>query len=155
MLKFHQLEVLIAIVDAGGLRAAARALHLSQAAVVKSLKALEEAAGVPLLVRQSRGVDLTAAGKSLLVRAQAMSRQMRLAEEELLAAQGKLGGTVRVALTPFVALTCLGAAYEWFRHRFPSVQVHFAEGLVHRSIPRLRAGSLDFAVVAATQPLPS
>jgi DNA-binding transcriptional LysR family regulator len=64
VLRFPQLEILTAIVAAGGLRAAARAVRLSQAAVVKSLKTLEQSVGVPLLVRQSRGVELTPAGRA-------------------------------------------------------------------------------------------
>lgn len=36
-MKLHQLQALVAAVDQGGIRAAARVLHLSQAAVTKSL----------------------------------------------------------------------------------------------------------------------
>lgn len=153
MLKLHQLEVLVAMAEMGGVRAAARTLHVSQSAVTKALKSLEDAAGVPLMARQSTGMNLTEAGKALLVRAQAITRQVKLAEEELKLAQGHLGGSVRVSITPLVALTCLGEAYDWFRQRFPDVEVHISEGLLHRVMPRLRDGTADFAIVAATQRL--
>ena len=60
MMKLQQLQVLVAVIDHGGIRAAARQLHLSQAAITKSMRSLEESAGTPLLVRKSRGVGLTA-----------------------------------------------------------------------------------------------
>ena len=43
----------------GGIRPASRALLVSQAAVTKSLRLLEEETSTPLLIRRSRGVDLT------------------------------------------------------------------------------------------------
>ena len=39
-MKLHQLQALVAAVDQGGIRAAARTLHLSQAAITKSLRQL-------------------------------------------------------------------------------------------------------------------
>jgi len=61
-MKLHQLQALVGAVEHGSIRAAARAMHLTQAALTKSLRQLEDDAGVPLLVRGSRGVLLTEAG---------------------------------------------------------------------------------------------
>ena len=59
-----------------------------------------------------------------------------------------------MALTPFVVLQSLGQAFRWFRVRYPQVVIEVAEGLMARVLPRLREGSLDFAVVAGTGDLP-
>ena len=77
-MKLQQLQVLIAVVDTGGIRAAARLLNLSQAAVTKSMKSLEDAAATPLLHRKARGVTLTEAGAKLLARAQKVSQTLGL-----------------------------------------------------------------------------
>ena len=50
-LRLHQLKALIGVVEHGGIRAAARQMHLLQAALTKSLRPLEEDAGLALLVR--------------------------------------------------------------------------------------------------------
>ena len=148
-MKLQQLEVLLAVVEHGGIRAAARHLHLSQAALTKSLRLLEAEAGVALLVRKASGVGLTEAGTRLLLRARLISRQVALAREELQQAAGDDQGTVRLGVTPFLTLTALGPAFDWFRSRYPQVQVQVIEGLMARVLPRLREGSLDIAAVAA------
>lgn len=154
-LRLHQLKALIGVVEHGGIRAAARQLHISQAALTKSLRQLEEDAGLPLLVRSPRGVVLTEAGQRLYDRAYLVQRQLDLAHDELRQAAGDTRGQVRMALTPYVALQSLGPAFRWFRTRYPQVAVEVAEGLMARVLPRLRDGSLDFAVVADTGDLPA
>jgi DNA-binding transcriptional LysR family regulator len=75
-------------------------------------------------------------------------RQMALAQDELQQAQGDNAGTVRVALTPYLMLTVLGEAFQWFRKRYPRIELRLSEGLVARVLPGLRDGTVDFAVVA-------
>lgn len=153
-LRLHQLRALVGVVEHGGIRAAARQMFISQAALTKSLRQLEDDAGVPLLVRSPRGVNLTEAGQRLLARAKLVTRQLDLATEELRGAAGEQSGQVRLALTPFITLRHLGQAFRTFRQRFPEVTVELVEGLVARTLPRLRDGSLDLAIVADTGDLP-
>ena len=148
-MKLQQLEVFVAVVEHGGIRAAARHLNVSQAAVTKSMRLLEQQAGVPLLLRKARGIAVTDAGTRLLARARVVSRQISLAREELRQSNGEDFGTLRVGVTPFLTLTKLGQAFSWFRQRYKNVEVQFIEGLMARVLPRLRDGTLDIAAVAA------
>ena len=148
-MKLHQFEALVAVVDHGGIRAAARALNVSQAAVTKSMRLLEDEAGMALLVRRSRGVSLTDAGERLLARARVITRQVALAGEDLRQAGGNDAGTLRVGLTPFLNFTALGETFSWFRQRYRNVQLQLIEGLMMRVLPKLRDGTLDIAAVAA------
>lgn len=148
-MKLHQLQALVAAVDQGGIRAAARTLHLSQAAITKSLRQLEEECGMALLVRRSRGIALTAAGERLLERARLVTRQIELAQEEVRQSRGEDEGQVKVGITPFLTLTVLAEAFRWFRLRYPKVKVQLIEGLFSRVLPRLRDGTLDLALIAA------
>ena len=148
-MKLQQLQVLVAVVDAGGIRAAARQLNVSQAAVTKAMKSLEDAAGTPLLLRRARGVALTDAGTRVLARARVIARQVTLAQEDLRQSAGEDFGSVRLGVTPYLTLTGLGQAFKWFRQRYRNVEVVLIEGLMARVLPRLRDGTLDIAVVAA------
>lgn len=148
-MKLSQLETFVAVIEQGGIRAAARQLNISQAAVTKSMRMLEEGAGIPLLVRQSRGVSVTSAGNRLLERARIITRQAALAHEELRQAGGEDFGSVRIGVTPFLTFTGLGPAFSWFRQRYQNVEVQVMEGLMTRVLPRLRNGTLDIAAVAA------
>ena len=148
-MKLQQLEVLVAVAESGGIRAASRHLNLSQAAVTKAMRLLEQEAGVPLLIRKARGITLTEPGQRLLARARVVSRQVSLAREDLRQSQGEDFGSVRVGVTPFLTFTALGPAFNWFRQRYRNVDLQLIEGLMTRVIPRLRDGTLDIAVVAA------
>jgi LysR family transcriptional regulator, regulator of abg operon len=147
-MKLHQLQALVAVVDQGSIRAAAREMHLSQAALTKSLRLLEEEVGVALLLRQSRGVVLTDAGQRLHARASLVLRQVALAEDDLRQSRGEDEGSVCVGLTPYLVLTVLGEAFRWFRQRYPRIELRLVEGLVTRVLPGLRDGTIDFAIVA-------
>lgn len=155
ILRLHQLRALVGVVEHGGIRAASRHLHVSQAALTKSLRQLEDDAGVALLVRSPRGVRLTPAGQRLLARASLITRQLDLAEQELDVAMNEQQGQVRIAITPYITLGFLGQAFRWFRQRYPNVELELIEGLVSRSLPRLRDGTLDLAIVADTGDLPA
>ncbi|MGD9942461.1 MAG: LysR family transcriptional regulator [Burkholderiaceae bacterium] len=148
-MNLRQLRTLVAVVEQGSIRGGARFLNLSQSAVTKAMQELEEEAGVALLVRRSRGVDLTEAGQRLLPRARLITREAELAREDLQQANGADSGTLRVGLIPYVSLTALGEAFHWFRQRYRQVRVEFSESVMARVLPRLRDGTLDLAVVAA------
>ena len=154
-MKLHQLEALVIAADLGSIRAAARALNLTQAALTKSLRQLELEAGVAIIVRSSRGVQLTPPGLRLLQRARLVTQQLRLAADELkTAASDADTGRVSVGITPFLTLTTLGEAFKAFRQRYPLVAVQVSEGLVGRALLALREGAIDFALVADTGDVP-
>lgn len=66
------MRAFIAVVEEGGLSAAARRLHVSQPALSQTVNALERQLGVQLLVRSSTGVQPTEAGTTLLTEARAV-----------------------------------------------------------------------------------
>jgi DNA-binding transcriptional LysR family regulator len=96
MATLRTLECLLAVADLGSVTRAARHLHLSQPAISHQLAALEREAGTALLVRERRGVRLTAAGRAALPEARravvAADDAVRMARA---VGQG-VGGTVRV-----------------------------------------------------------
>ncbi len=149
-IKLHQLNALVGVVEHGSIRAAARALHLSQAALTKALKLLEADSAVSLLVRRASGVVLTETGERLALRARLITRQLALAEGELHEAAQADASEVRIALTPYLILTALSMAHHWFRKRYPKATLQVLEGLAARALPRLRDGALDFALVGIT-----
>jgi DNA-binding transcriptional LysR family regulator len=62
-MELRNLRVLVEVVRLGGFTEAARSLFSTQSTVSKSIRALEEELGVPLLHRASRKVAPTAAGE--------------------------------------------------------------------------------------------
>ncbi|MFB9407188.1 LysR family transcriptional regulator [Dactylosporangium matsuzakiense] len=96
----RRLAVLAAIARRGTLAGAAAALHVTPSAVSQQLAALEHSVGRPLVDRSGRRAVLTAAGRLLAGRAEAIARELLEAERELAALSGRAAGQVRVAASP-------------------------------------------------------
>ena len=71
-MEFKQLRSFIEVVHRGGFTQAAHTLHISQSAVSKQVAQLEEDLGQPLLERQGSQLHLTAAGRIVLERGEAL-----------------------------------------------------------------------------------
>ncbi|WP_261314931.1 LysR family transcriptional regulator, partial [Burkholderia contaminans] len=99
-MKYHQLKAFVTVAEEGSIRAAARRLNVSPAALTKAVKELEIALGVSLVVRTARGVQLTAFGQQLQVRARLIVAEMQRARDDIEQAQGAMTGSVAAALTP-------------------------------------------------------
>ncbi|MEX4002075.1 LysR family transcriptional regulator [Paraburkholderia sp. EG285A] len=147
-MKDHHLRAWQALVDTGSIRAAARCLHLSQAAVTKAIRELEQDLGAPLIVRSSRGVTFTECGRQLTVRVRLAQKQLALARQDIVQAVGGANARVSVAVTPMVFLGSLPPVLERFRERMPLAEVTVEEGLMPSALNALREGAIDFAVVA-------
>lgn len=154
-MKLHQLHALVRVAEFGSIRAAARELHLTQAALTKALRQLEEEAGLALLERRSRGVVLTPAGQRFYARAALIDRQLQLARDDWAQSLQASQGSIRLALSPYLMRTVLAQAFIWFRKKYPQVQISVMEGLTARVLPALRDGTLDFAIAADSGDIPS
>jgi LysR family transcriptional regulator of abg operon len=145
-MKLSQLRNLIAVVDAGAVRQAAKNLNLSQSSVTKSIQQLEERLGVELLHRGAHGVAPTAAGKALVARARAVEAELRHARNEVEAIQGAGFGEIRISASPTVAMGLLPRAVVAFQRTRPRVSFHIWEGVYPDVLPAVRTGDLDFAI---------
>src|SRR5262245_36967590 len=78
--SLEQWAVLAAVVDHGGFAQAAAAIHRSQSAVSYTVKTLQEALDLPLLVVEGRRAVLTPQGQTLLRRARGLLRELETLE---------------------------------------------------------------------------
>lgn len=145
-MKLHQLQALVASAEGGSIRAAARALGLSQAAVTRALRELEESEQLQLFVRTPSGLGFTEYGKVLLTHARLVLKQLEQARGDLDQLRGEARGRLCVGITPWIALTFLPDALRLFRQRLPEVRLEVYESLLAVAQPLLRDGSMDFAI---------
>ncbi|MFK0377967.1 LysR family transcriptional regulator [Pandoraea sp. NPDC090278] len=143
-LKLHQLECLVAVADHGSVRTAGTKLGRSGTAVSNALRELEQSMNVVLIERRSDGVSLTAAGTALLAHARLILGQLRRASEDVVLAGARQGGTVRMAITPWLVHGVLPAAVREFRRTRADVRLDIAEHL-GGDYTAVRNGHLDFA----------
>jgi LysR family transcriptional regulator of abg operon len=145
-MRFAQLRDFLAVIKAGSLRAGARAIGISQPALTKSIRQLEEELHVKLLQRSGRGAIATRAGKAFLARARVIQAEVAKIEEDLNELRGGGGGTVVIGVSPVAAVLLVPEAILRLRRRHPNVRIRLVEGLAHSLIPLVRDETLDFTI---------
>jgi LysR family transcriptional regulator of abg operon len=150
-MKEYQLKALLQVVESGSIRAAARALDLSQPAVTKAIRELEAEVGAPLINRSFRGVALTEFGRELSTRARLAHMQLAMAREEIQQLLGGKQASVSIAVTPIVFMGALPLVLRDFKREMPYAQVKLYEGLMPWATTQLREGFVHFAVAGARQ----
>jgi DNA-binding transcriptional LysR family regulator len=147
MLDLKRLRILRTVADRGSFSAAAEELFVSQSAVSQQIAALEAEVGVPLLLRLRGGPMLTDAGELLVGHADAAIARLEQAERELGELSGLRGGELRLVSFPSASATIVTAAASRFRGEHPEIRLSLAEGDPEDSIPQLKQGRHDLAVV--------
>lgn len=154
-MKLDQLENLVAIVEHGSLRAAARRLEMPQPALTRSIRSLEKELGSALFLRETTGMVLTAIGRRFHVRASAIINEAKRARDEIAQSGGDDSGTVVVALSIMPHVGMLPYALKAFRQRYLKVQLQLIEGLFPDIESALRDGTIDFYLGAAPREAPA
>jgi DNA-binding transcriptional LysR family regulator len=147
MLDVKRLRILREVAQQGSFSAAGEALYLSQSAVSQQIATLEREVGMQLLDRTREGPKLTDAGRVLVAHAEAAIARLDEAERELAAIAGLEGGELRLASFPSASATVLTEAVSIFHRRHPKVRLSVADAEPEQSLPRLRAGELDVALM--------
>jgi DNA-binding transcriptional LysR family regulator len=145
-IDIRRLRVLRELRDRGTLAATAEALNLTPSAVSQQIANLGRETGIPLLVRQGRGVRLTPQALLLLEHAALLDAQMERARADLAAFNEGLAG--RVVIGSFAtAITCLVApALVALRKSHPRLAVSVVEVEAPDCFTRLHGGDLDVAL---------
>jgi molybdate transport repressor ModE-like protein len=124
---------------------AARELSLSQPSVSNQVAALEREIGARLLERAPGGIELTPAGETLLVHAEAIAERFELARTQLAALVDGQRARLRIGAFPTALAGFVPAAIERLRSAYPDSRVVVDEGTA--DLPaRVRSGELHLAV---------
>ncbi len=119
---------LVAVVEGGGVHAAARARHLSQPAVSQQLRRLEDAVGAPLFRREGRRLVPTQTGRALYRLACRVRDAWLEAETFARGVREGQGGAIAVAASRTTALALLPPALVRFHEGHPEVEVRSESG---------------------------
>ena len=94
--RFEEMAVFVAAAELGGLAAASRQLGVSAPTATRAINALEQRIGTPLLVRTTRSVTLTDAGRRYLDECRRLLAAIAEAEEHAAGAHAKPHGILTV-----------------------------------------------------------
>ncbi|CAI8800648.1 MULTISPECIES: LysR family transcriptional regulator [Pseudomonas] len=127
-MEFKQLRSFLEVVHRGGFTQAALTLHISQSAVSKQVAQLEQDLGVALLERQGSQLHLTAAGKIVLERGEAMLRLRQELLSELDDLSQLTRGELRLGLPLLGSDALFARLFAEYRRRYPNISIQLFEG---------------------------
>jgi LysR family transcriptional regulator, nitrogen assimilation regulatory protein len=143
------------VVETGNMTRAADQLNVAQPALGLQIRQLEEDLGSVLLIRHSRGVEPTPAGKMLFERAQRILALVDETRTEMVALRGATSETIRLGITPSI-MNLIG--YELLveaREALPQVFISLTEELGFALIDAMKRGELDLALCYEVEDEPS
>jgi DNA-binding transcriptional LysR family regulator len=146
MLELRRLRLLRELHERGTIAAVADALQFTPSAVSQQLAMLEREAGVRLLERAGRGVRLTDPALVLVEHADALLERAALAEADLAAAAGTIGGRGRIAGFQSVLLRLALPAIEALGRDAPRLRCELIEAEPEQALPALALGDLDLVL---------
>src|SRR4029077_2711403 len=118
-------------------------LHISQPALSKQIKGLEEKVGGPLLVRNRRNVRLTPAGTLLYGEGRRIVRDLDALLDAAQSAVHGEAGKLRIAVGIATIHSLAPPALRKFREAHPRVEVQIGDMSTPRQIEALLAGEVD------------
>lgn len=148
LLDSRRLRHFLAVYDLRSIGQAAEKLFLTQPALSKSIRQLEEDLKVKLFDRTPLGVVPTVFGDALAQHAKVIRSEIRHAETEIANLRGATKGHVTVGVGPSVAANFMPIATQRLRKERPGVNLTVIEGLGDTLIPALRRGEIDLAIGA-------
>jgi len=155
-IKLRQLNVLIAVVEAGSMAKAAEHLAISQPVVSKMIASLEQTLGFPLLERSRLGVEPTRYGKALLKRSIALRNDLRSSVDELKSLADPAMGELRIGSTEPVMAGLLPAIVHRLARQYPRLSLHIIEDEPPELQDRhLRNHDIDLMIGRLPSPTPA
>lgn len=154
-MNLRHLEHWLALADTGSFSRAAEKLHITQSALSRSIQALEEELGGPLVDRIGKRNELTPLGHSVLERARRIvfeAEELKLGAEAL---QHGGMGTLRVGLGSGPGAMLMT---DWLVHmarHYPGVKVSVTRGPTELQLQQLRDRTLDALVVDVRRVAPA
>ena len=144
-IKFRHIQCFVEICRERSFKAAAQTLFLTQPAISKTLKELEEIIGRRLLVRSRGGVELTPDGEVFLHFAQLSIASLQQGFDGM-AERGAARRVLSVGVLPSVAARLIPEVARRFAEAAPDAVLRLSDGPHGYLVDRLKLGELDLVI---------
>ena len=122
-MDWDKLRIFHAVADAGSLTHAGEALHLSQSAVSRQIRALEESLNTTLFHRHARGLILTEQGELLFDATRAMTKRLEAASARIRDSEEEVFGELRVTTTTGFGSLWLAPRLPKLYEKYPDLKI--------------------------------
>ena len=149
-MNIHTLKYFLSVAREENFTRAAEILHVSQPALSKQLKLLEEELGKKLFTRQNAGIKLTAEGILLKSRAENLVELSDKIIDEFKSMDDVTGGEIYFGLAESYQIRYIAKEIRRLKNIYPTLHCYVISGDTEQVIDKLDGGILDFAVLAET-----
>lgn len=153
-MELKQIKSFIEIVETGSFTAAAQKLFVTQPVLSMQLKELEKELNCQLLMRTSRHMELTEAGKAFYNKAKHMAELEETIKAEITDITDQNTGILRLGLLPSLSSSLIGDALTSFCKENPAVSYELTEANTQTLLHALETGILDIIFVRTPCDLP-
>ncbi len=142
--ELRQLRYFVAVAEEGNISRAAKKIFLTQPALSRQIKALENEIGQCLLERQAHSIRLTPVGDALLRESRELLQHAVQMLEQVRAAGREV--RLRVGYAPSLASGILSVAVENFTQKHPNARVELFDLSTEEMLAGLESKTLDVAL---------
>lgn len=152
-MDLRQLKYFVHVARTGSLTGASSTAWVSQSALSRQMKLLEDELGVALFDRQARGVRLTEAGECLFARASVLLDEAEALKHVVGLTRREPSGLLRVGAPPSLGAMLIAPFAVRSRDQCPKVTLSLREGTSRGMRDALGNGEVDVAVCSDLEPL--
>lgn len=148
-LNFHQLHIFYTVADKGSFSAAAQALHMTQPAVTMQVQSLEDYFGTKLLLRSTKRIELTEAGRALMPYAQQSIDLIRETDASMSKFTRQLKGRLQLGASLTIGEYILPRLLGPFGQEFPHISISMKVMNTAQIMEDILNHQLNFGLVEA------
>jgi DNA-binding transcriptional LysR family regulator len=149
-IDFRYLRTFLALARFGNFSETGRQVGLSQSAVSRHVRAIEDALGVRLFERLGRRAVLTSAGEALRAHMEALMREAETLPRVIRDLAEGVHGAVRIGATITASNTLLPSLLGEYRRTYPNVELTLQPASSTRILEVLARGEIDLGLVGST-----
>ncbi|MBU5349901.1 selenium metabolism-associated LysR family transcriptional regulator [Paenibacillus lautus] len=148
-MNFHQLHIFYTVAERGSFSAAAQALHMSQPAVTMQVQSLEEYFGTKLLIRSTKRMELSEAGRTLLPFARKSLELSQKTDAAMAAFSNKLQGRLQLGASLTIGEYVLPRLLGPFGREYPDISIMLKVMNTTQILEEIAGHQLNFGLIEA------
>jgi DNA-binding transcriptional LysR family regulator len=152
-LKLREIDILLAIFQAGSMGRAAKALNMSQPVISKAIANLELNLGVRLLDRSRQGVELTPYGRAFVKRGVAAFDELRQGVQDIAFLTDPKAGEIRLGGSDYVISALFSPVMHRFSRLYPKLFFRVIVADLRTLCREIDDRKIDLAVCRIFRPL--
>ena len=146
-INFELYRIFYTVANHGNITKASEELMISQPAISKSIKNLEDQLGGTLFIRTKRGVILTDEGKEFYKYIKQAMEYIQNAESKFTDLINLETGTIRIGISTTLTKEFLLPYIEIFHSKYPNINIEITTNITNELIPKLRNGLIDMIIL--------